>query len=149
MILTSKPQAVRIAGLGSATDTSSILDRAELTSLEATSRAGVIAPFFGDGQAMALRSAVLLARLILQFPAQPAGDDFLSLGRRWDRIWQREFALRMRLGRWLQPLLMRRATAEAAIRVVESFPSLGRVLVRATRGRTPRRGSPRSVACRE
>jgi acetyl-CoA C-acetyltransferase len=39
VILTSRPQAVRIAGLGSATETSSILDRAALTSLEATRRA--------------------------------------------------------------------------------------------------------------
>ena len=39
LILTARPQAVRIAGLGSATDTSSILDRDELTSLEATRRA--------------------------------------------------------------------------------------------------------------
>ena len=43
LILTARPQAVRIAGLGSATDTSSILDRSELTSLEATRRAAALA----------------------------------------------------------------------------------------------------------
>ncbi len=43
VILTSKPQAVRIAGLGSATETSSILDRSLLTGLEATHRAAKIA----------------------------------------------------------------------------------------------------------
>jgi acetyl-CoA acetyltransferase len=43
VILTSRPQAVRVAGLGSATETSSILDRAELTSLEATRRAARVA----------------------------------------------------------------------------------------------------------
>jgi acetyl-CoA C-acetyltransferase len=43
LILTAKPQAVRIAGLGSATDTSSILDRPQLTSLEATRRAAALA----------------------------------------------------------------------------------------------------------
>ncbi len=42
-ILTSRPQAVRVAGLGSATDTSSILDRAALTSLDATRRAAATA----------------------------------------------------------------------------------------------------------
>ena len=45
VILTSKPQAVRIAGLGSATDTSSILDRASLSCLDATRRAAAIAYF--------------------------------------------------------------------------------------------------------
>jgi acetyl-CoA C-acetyltransferase len=43
LILTSKPQAVRVAGLGSATESSSILDREALTFLEATRRAAQIA----------------------------------------------------------------------------------------------------------
>jgi len=43
VILTSKPQAIRVAGLGSATDTSSLLDREKLSSLEATRRAAKIA----------------------------------------------------------------------------------------------------------
>jgi len=43
LVLTSRPQPVRVAGLGSATETSSILDRDELTSLEATRRAARIA----------------------------------------------------------------------------------------------------------
>jgi acetyl-CoA acetyltransferase len=43
VILTSRPQAVRIAGLGSATETSSILDREELTCLDATKQAARIA----------------------------------------------------------------------------------------------------------
>jgi acetyl-CoA acetyltransferase len=43
VILTSKAQAVRIAGLGSATDTSSILDRASLSCLDATRRAAQLA----------------------------------------------------------------------------------------------------------
>jgi acetyl-CoA C-acetyltransferase len=43
VVLTAKPQAVRVAGLGSATDTSSILDRAQLSSLDATRQAANIA----------------------------------------------------------------------------------------------------------
>jgi acetyl-CoA acetyltransferase len=43
VLLTAKPQAVRVAGLGSATDTSSILDREKLGTLEATRRAAKIA----------------------------------------------------------------------------------------------------------
>jgi acetyl-CoA acetyltransferase len=45
VILTSRPQAVRVAGLGSATDTSSILDRVELAHLVATTRAAQLAYF--------------------------------------------------------------------------------------------------------
>jgi len=43
VILTSQPQAVRVAGLGSATDTSSILDRDSLTQFAATRRAAQMA----------------------------------------------------------------------------------------------------------
>jgi hypothetical protein len=43
VILTAKPQPVRVAGLGSATDTSSILDRQALSCLEATRQAARVA----------------------------------------------------------------------------------------------------------
>ncbi len=43
VILTARPDAVTVAGLGSATDTSSILDRSVLSSLEATRQAGRVA----------------------------------------------------------------------------------------------------------
>jgi acetyl-CoA acetyltransferase len=43
VVLTARPQAVRIAGLGSATETASILDRPSLTTLDATRQAARIA----------------------------------------------------------------------------------------------------------
>lgn len=43
VILTSRPQAVRVAGLGSATETSSILDRTHLACLDATRAAAKVA----------------------------------------------------------------------------------------------------------
>jgi len=43
VVLTARPQAVRITGLGSATETASILDRASLTTLDATRQAAKIA----------------------------------------------------------------------------------------------------------
>jgi acetyl-CoA C-acetyltransferase len=43
VVLTAKPQAVRVTGLGSATETASILDRASLTTLDATRQAARIA----------------------------------------------------------------------------------------------------------
>src|SRR5690606_24485222 len=43
VILTSRPQAVKIVGLGSATETSSILDRKNLSGMDATRRAAKVA----------------------------------------------------------------------------------------------------------
>ena len=43
IVLSSEPQPVRVAGLGAATDTSSLLDRAELHTMAATRRAAALA----------------------------------------------------------------------------------------------------------
>ena len=96
--------------------------------------AGTIAPLCGDGQAMAFRSARLLADLVLELPVKPKPSDLDSLGRKWERAWRKEFQLRVRLGRLLQPALLRARSANIAVRVTERFPGLGRWLVDATRG---------------
>lgn len=89
--------------------------------------AGMIAPLCGDGQAMALESAVLLAKLM----ARGDGDD---LPRLWDDLWRRRFASRLRVGRWLQTLLMRPLAAEAVVRILKPWPVLAAPLLARTRG---------------
>ncbi len=96
--------------------------------------AGMIAPFCGDGQAMALRSALLLGDLILQSPSRLCGEDCRILAQRWEQRWRREFGFRMRLGRWLQPLLLRGWTADAALRLATLAPKIPDWIARATRG---------------
>jgi acetyl-CoA C-acetyltransferase len=62
VILTSKPQALRVAGLGSATESSSILDRADLANLDATRQAARIAYWrAGIGDPRALEGLVVEA----------------------------------------------------------------------------------------
>lgn len=89
--------------------------------------AGMIAPLCGDGQAMALESAVLLARLMERVDGE-------ALPGRWDEIWRGRFSARLRAGRALQTLLMRPAAAEAAVRLVRSWPVLGKAVLAKTRG---------------
>lgn len=88
--------------------------------------AGMIAPLCGDGQAMALEGAVLLAELL-------ASDDDETLPRRWEKAWRRRFAARLRLGRGLQNLLMRPSLAQATARVVAAWPALATPLLALTR----------------
>ena len=76
----------------------------------------------------------LLGDLILQTPTPLCGDDCRILARRWEGRWQREFGFRMRLGRWLQPLLLRGGTADAALRLATLAPKVPDWIVRATRG---------------
>ena len=96
--------------------------------------AGMIAPFCGDGQSMALESAALLAKLLESLPRRPSPAQLEALGREWDRSWRVAFGRRMRLGRVIQRLLFRAPLADLALRALHPFPSLARLLVRWTRG---------------
>ncbi|MDP3540906.1 MAG: FAD-dependent monooxygenase [Elusimicrobiota bacterium] len=88
---------------------------------------GMIAPLCGDGQAMALESAILLAELM-------AHNDGENLPKIWDDVWRQRFASRLRAGRWLQALLMRPGAAEASIRLLKPLPFLAASLLAQTRG---------------
>lgn len=95
-------------------------------SLAVGDAAGMIAPLCGDGQAMALESALLLADLIAR--TEPS-----KLLTEWSRAWSRRFAPRIRLGRSLQGLLLRPWGAELAVGLVALYPLAARYLLRATR----------------
>ncbi len=87
--------------------------------------AGMIAPLCGDGQAMALRSALSLAETL---EGPPDG-----LGPAWERRWRGEFAGPLRRARLLQHAALTPAAAEALIMSCLAFPGLGRFFFHATR----------------
>ena len=90
--------------------------------------AGMIAPLAGDGQAMAMESALTLAGLLHdRLPRVPR--------RQWSREWRQRFGVRVRLGSWLQAAIIRPAIAGLLMRLLGRFPSVARALVVATRGR--------------
>ncbi|MCZ6795801.1 MAG: NAD(P)/FAD-dependent oxidoreductase [Planctomycetota bacterium] len=99
--------------------------------------AGMVAPFSGDGQAMALESACHLSALIATVagPGGPGGLSFDAIAARWDRRWKRAFGVRQRLARCLQRLLLRETSARWSLRVAKAVPGLATLLVRATRGK--------------
>lgn len=97
--------------------------------------AGMIAPLCGDGQAMALESAVLLADAIADLPKRMEDGDVAALIREWDISWKRRFAPRLARGRLLQSALLWAPAREAAVGLLRGIPRLGPALVRATRGK--------------
>lgn len=96
--------------------------------------AGMIAPLCGDGQAMALESASLLARLVLELPPSPGAEDLALLQRRWERTWRGRFARRVLIGRMVQGALLRARLASGLASILRHCPRVVRVLVGATRG---------------
>ncbi len=90
--------------------------------------AGMIAPLCGDGQAMALDSAILLADLMSR-------TDRIALPSAWAAAWRRRYSSRLRVGRALQSLLLKPPAAETALAACALWPALPRLLLAATRGK--------------
>jgi flavin-dependent dehydrogenase len=94
--------------------------------------AGMIAPLCGDGMAMALDTADLVA---------PLADAFLS-GRRpaaafrtdYRDQWRRRYGRRLRIGRWVHAAAFRPFAATALLATCRALPPLTRWLIRSTRG---------------
>lgn len=97
--------------------------------------AGVVAPLAGDGQTMALESALLLAELLRAGGLPRTRAERLRLELAWRVRWEARFRVRMELGRRLQRLLLRGAAADLAVRFLDPMPSVSGALVRLTRSR--------------
>jgi len=93
--------------------------------------AAMIAPLCGDGMAMALRSAEVLAPLADRYLAGEVSH--AALAREYVQRWRREFAGRLRLGRALQAALFRPAVTRMGLAVLDRLPALGRYFIAATR----------------
>jgi flavin-dependent dehydrogenase len=100
--------------------------------LMAGDAAGLIAPLAGDGIAMALQGGRLVGQL---------GSRYLSgrisaqaLRQEYPDAWQRAFTARLRLGRWLQALMLRPHLLATGLGVFTALPELGSYFVRHTRG---------------
>jgi flavin-dependent dehydrogenase len=109
-------------------------ERSHAGVLFAGDAAGMIAPLAGDGQAMALSGARILADLIGSRPPTITASAREELAARWDRAWRIHFEPRMRIGRALQSLLLEPRSADIALRTIGAVPFLGPVLARITRG---------------
>lgn len=90
-----------------------------------------ISPLAGDGMAMALRSAELVAPLVHDF-LETGDAGALMAG--YSSAWTHEFRTRLRLGRLIQPLFLRPHLLSLGLRLVRLVPPLGTHLILATRG---------------
>jgi menaquinone-9 beta-reductase len=94
--------------------------------------AGLIAPLAGNGIAMALESGRLAAGWLDRYLAGQIRVEELRQG--YPAEWQQRFGLRLRLGRAIQPVLLRPRLASTALRLMNAFPPAGQFLVERTRG---------------
>jgi flavin-dependent dehydrogenase len=93
--------------------------------------AQVIAPFCGDGMAMALLSGGMAAQLASQFVnGEISRTTFMQ---RYIKEWKWRFGLRIAIGQTLQSLILSPVVASVMLSVVNRFPATGNWLVVHTR----------------
>lgn len=101
--------------------------------LMAGDAAGMIAPLCGNGMAMAIQSARLLAAEAIDFVLGKVSRD--EMERRYSTRWQHEFGRRLWRGRQIQKLFGRELTSRIAVSLVMGIPPLARSIIRNTHGR--------------
>jgi menaquinone-9 beta-reductase len=94
--------------------------------------AGMIAPLCGDGMAMALRSAELAVPMASAFLQDELEID--ALKHQYTNAWNREFRIRLQLGRLMHYGFIYPAIAHRGVQLCDQIPALGNALIRATRG---------------
>ena len=94
--------------------------------------ASMIAPLCGDGMAMALRTADLVAPLVTDVLDGTRSPSAFRAA--YERRWSRTFATRLRVGRWTHRAAFSRTATAMLVRLLRWIPPLGRLLIRTTRG---------------
>lgn len=101
--------------------------------LMAGDAAGMIAPLCGNGMAMAIQSARLLAAEAIAFALGKMSRDEMET--QYRTRWQEEFGARLWRGRQIQKLFGRELTSRIAVSLVMGIPPLARSIIRNTHGR--------------
>ncbi|WP_425393003.1 NAD(P)/FAD-dependent oxidoreductase [Ekhidna sp.] len=94
--------------------------------------AGMITPLCGNGMAMAIHSAKLLSELIIE--NYDSGFNRQKLEKDYAKIWNDQFANRLKAGRSIQKLFGSKIISNSAISIARSFSPLANFLMRQTHG---------------
>ena len=94
--------------------------------------AGMIAPWCGDGMAMAIRSSAMAATMIDRMLTEQGDPSVIRAD--YMRAWRRQFRKRMRLGRVMHAGFVRAAVSDVGVMAAQLMPGVARAMIRATRG---------------
>lgn len=93
--------------------------------------AGMVAPLFGNGMAIAIRSAKILGEILIREPKKRTP---LLLEKEYHRSWNKSFRNRMLLGRALQSGFGKPGLTELIIGLNDLFPLLKNLLIKSSHG---------------
>lgn len=95
--------------------------------------AGMIAPLCGNGMSMALQASVLCAPAVNRFLEGKISRK--QMESEYARSWNRHFALRVKIGRILQPILLRPGLSRVSLSLLKRSPRLMNKIVALTHGK--------------
>ncbi len=90
---------------------------------------GMIAPFTGNGQTIAMASGKCLARFLDRTDRPRSEEAYQRTGERWETLWRNRFSTRVRTGRFLNRILMNGSTASSVLRWCRTFPAPVKFLI--------------------
>ena len=95
--------------------------------------AGMITPLCGNGMSMAMHSAKIAFENIQLFLSGKISRTELEC--RYSKQWQSHFAIRTRVGRWVQSLFGEHTTTFLFLKLMHRFPILAKKLISLTHGK--------------
>ena len=95
--------------------------------------AGLIHPLCGNGMAMAIHGAKIFCELYLQASKEEPLNR-ADLERAYEKQWSATFSNRLRVGSWVQEILMRPGWASIGYQVVRKAPMLLKKIIQQTHG---------------
>ena len=96
--------------------------------------AGMITPLCGNGMAMAVRSAKILADCINEMGPGIYPGRRIRLESNYERKWNQQFAFRLKAGRCIQSIFLDHHLSNMAVGVLGKSRFLSRMLVKSTHG---------------
>jgi flavin-dependent dehydrogenase len=96
--------------------------------------AGMITPLCGNGMAIAIHSAKILAESIIRFAKKDSFLNRQALEQDYASKWEKQFALRLKSGRLIQNLFGNTLISNLAISSLNKLPALTQALVKKTHG---------------
>ncbi len=98
--------------------------------------AGMIAPLCGNGMAIAIHSGKILSDIIIDICADGIDKERRKkLENNYQSEWNKQFALRLKIGRGIQNLFGNKTLTQGAITSLKLIPSLSQFMVKKTHGK--------------
>jgi len=95
--------------------------------------AGLIHPLCGNGMAMAIHGAKIASELIADYFTNHTSRELLE--KNYRKAWRKEFASRLRTGRFLGKLLQMQKVSEILLGIFTQFPALLPMIIKRTHGK--------------